>query len=225
MKTQVIIPAAGVGSRLKADVLKQFILLKDRPLFIHTLEIFEQCSSVDSVVLVAHEQSISEFERLVKQYNITKISNIVAGGETRCVSVSNGLKVISDDTECVIIHDAARPFASFKIVEQAISLCYDEQAVIVGVPVKSTIKRVCTGDKYVEKTIDRNTLWEVQTPQVFRKDIIIKAHEQSDDINVTDDSMLVERLGVKVKMLEGDYRNIKVTTEEDLIFARSLLEE
>ena len=146
------------------------------------------------------------------------------GGETRRMSVSNGLEALDKDTNFVMIHDAARPLVTMKIVEQSLRLCYDEAAVIVGVPVKSTVKYINPEDLSVRGTLDRNLLWEIQTPQVFRKDIIVRAHAQIKDPHATDDSSLVERLGIKVRLLQGEYHNIKITTQEDVTFAQKYIE-
>lgn len=225
MKTQVIIPAAGTGIRLKSEVAKPLIPLNGKPLLVYSLEVFEKCSLVESIIVVGPEQYLSDFERVVQQYNFEKVSSVIAGGVTRCESVSCGLKALDKDTELVVVHDGARPLISLAIVEKAIQLCTREHAVIVAVPVKPTVKRVNPEDLCVEATLERRFLWEAQTPQVFRKDVLIKAHDTIKDSEVTDDASLVERLGEKVKVLEGDYTNIKITTQEDLRIAESFLAE
>ncbi len=228
MKTQVIIPAAGTGTRLKSGAGapgKPLIPLNGKPLLVYSLEIFEKCPLVESIIVVLNEKNIAGFDKMVSQYHLTKVSSVIAGGPTRRESVSNGLKELDEDTKLVVIHDGARPLVSPEVVKKAITLCYDESAVVVGVPVKPTIKRVHPQNMNVEATLDRRLLWEVQTPQVFKRDILVKAHKEIKDTQATDDAVLVEALGKKVKMVEGEYRNIKITTAEDLLTADAFLKE
>jgi len=223
MKTQVIIPTAGIGARFKSDVPKPLVMLKGKPICIHTLEVFEKSSLIDSIIVVAHKEKIKEIEALCHKYALKKIKKVVAGGETRYDSVHNGLGNLDEDTEMVMIHDGARPLVTGEIVEESVKLCEEYEAVIVAVPMKPTIKRVDAQNMVVEQTLDRNKLWEIQTPQVFKKDIICKAHNQAQDNSATDDAFLVEQMGKQVKVLEGNYRNIKITTQEDLVLAEALL--
>jgi len=223
LKVQAIIVAAGLGTRLNSKIPKPLVMLKGKPIFVYTLEIFEKSSLVDSIILVVHEQNFIKFSKLCREYDFKKLKSIIIGGETRCDSVGNGLKVLKEDTEIVIIHDGARPLVSERIIDESIQLCKDYEAVVAAVPVKPTIKKVNLQDMVVEATLDRHQLWEIQTPQVFKKDIILKAHQQEKGSLATDDAFLVERMGVPVKVLKGDYRNIKVTTQEDLVLAEGLL--
>ena len=192
-------------------------------MIVQTCAVFQGCSLVDSLILVVSPGIRKDAERFIRDYGLSKIKKIIDGGATRSISVFNGLKELDDDTELVLIHDGARPLVSEALVEESIKSCYDEAAVIAAVPVKPTIKRVSPQDHYVEATLNRSMLWEVQTPQVFRKDVILKAHRQVLDPEATDDAFLVEQLGEKVKVITGDYRNIKITTQEDLVMAQSLL--
>jgi 2-C-methyl-D-erythritol 4-phosphate cytidylyltransferase len=221
VKVQVIIPTAGIGVRLKTSRPKPFVEIHGKPLCVHALEVFEQSPVVDSMIIVGHADNFFEFERIVKKYRLTKVAKIVPGGETRCTSVSNGLAMLDDDTDVVIVHDGARPLVCAQTVEDAVKLMKDHEAVVTAVPVKSTIKRVDPNGRWIEATLDREKLWEAQTPQVFRKKILLRAHAQNKDRNPTDDAVMVERLGVKVKVLAGDYRNIKITTQEDLTVAEA----
>ncbi|MCK5012482.1 MAG: 2-C-methyl-D-erythritol 4-phosphate cytidylyltransferase [Candidatus Omnitrophica bacterium] len=214
-------PTAGIGKRLKASLPKPFIELCGKPLCVHTLEVFERSPVIESVVLVGHADNLFELGNIVKQYQLRKVVKIVAGGETRCQSVSNGLAVLDEDTDVVVVHDGARPLVSVKTITDAVALCRDLEAVVVAVPVKSTVKKINKKNLLVEETLDREGLWEIQTPQVFKKDILIKAHEQKKEYVSTDDAMMVEQLGVGVKVLLGDYRNIKITTQEDLTIAEA----
>ncbi len=223
MKTQAILACAGSGIRLKTKSPKPFVLLDNRPLFIYALKAMEKCPTIDSVIVVGQEKYLRAFELLVRQFRLKKVKRIVAGGQTRYESVKKGLAALDCDTEIVVIHDAARPFVTPKLISQAVSFMKKEMAVVVGVPVKPTIKKVDPNNYYVQETIARETLWETQTPQVFKKAILLKAHELRLEKNPTDDAVLVERMGVKVKMVMGDYQNIKITTPEDLAVAKMFL--
>lgn len=223
MKVQAIIPSAGSGTRLKAGISKPLMLLNNIPLFVYSVKAFEQSDLVDSVILAVQEQLVPEFEEIVKRHQLHKVKKIVAGGQTRCESVFNGLKVVDEDTSIVAIHDGARPFIKMRLIEDAIALCEAEDAVVIGVPVKPTIKRVNKETLIVEATLDREYLWEIQTPQVFKKEILLRAYKEKGGGTYTDDASLVERIGVQVKILEGEYRNIKITTKEDLIIVEAFI--
>ena len=224
-KTQAIVPAAGIGARLKAPTNKPFVLLDGKPIVVYSLEILEACPLIGSVIVVSHEQHINDFDKLLQKYKLTKVKHIVVGGRTRCQSVQNGLEALAPDTQYVVIHDGARPLISLELLSQSLNRCYEESAVIVGVPVKPTIKRVHPEKLLVEATFDRRVMWEIQTPQVFRKDIIVNAHQKNKDLLASDDSLLVERAGYKVKLVKGSYSNIKITTPDDLIIAKAFLDK
>ena len=223
MKTQAIIPTAGAGARFQADLPKPLVKLCGKPLCAVTLAIFEKSPVIDSVILVGQKERLSEFKDIVGQYGLKKVVQIIAGGETRRESVANGLAAIDDDTGVVLIHDGVRPLVSLQVIEGAVALCDQWDAVVAAVPVKPTIKKVNKESLFVEETLDREELWEIQTPQVFKKDILLKAHQQNKDGDPTDDAVMVERLGVKVKVSPGDYKNIKITTQEDLAIAETFL--
>jgi len=225
MKTQVILAAGGQGSRLNASIPKSLVLLKGKPLLVFSLEVFELCPLIDSVIIVAPEQKLSDVERAVGDFSYTKVNRVVPGGMRRRDSVANGLKALNRETEIVLIHDAARPLISLKLLEQSIIACQKESAVITAVPIKSTIKRVNSENLFVESTLDRRLLWEVQTPQVFQKHLIVNAHREYPDMDVTDDAYLVEMTGQPVRVIPGSYRNIKITTPEDLVVAASLMDQ
>jgi len=218
---QAIIPTAGIGKRLETGLPKPLVELCGKPLCVHTLEVFQRSPVIDSVVLVGHVDHLFDLGNIVKQYQLRKVTKIVAGGKTRCESVANGLAVLDKDTDIVVVHDGARPLVSLKTISDAVELCRDSEAVVVAVPVKSTIKKVDKKNLLVEETLNREDLWEIQTPQVFKKDVLIKAHEQKKEDVPTDDAMMVEQLGIRVKVLSGDYKNIKITTQEDLTIAEA----
>lgn len=223
MSVGVVIPAAGQGKRMGGEVSKQFLLLDNQPIFIHTLRQFELHPSIDEVILVMKHDEISETASLLKQYGINKVKKIVPGGRERQESVYFGLKHCQCDT--ILIHDAVRPFISSKAIDRLLKEMSVSKAAIVAVPVKDTIKQV-NEQLEVVATPDRSLLYSVQTPQAFDRELIMEAHQQaaSDECWATDDSMLVERLGVPVKVVEGEYTNIKITTPEDLVLAEKILE-
>ena len=223
MKTQAIIPTAGIGVRFQTDLPKPLIELCGKPLCVYALAIFEKSPVIDSVILVGQKERLSQLKDIVSQYGLKKVVQVIAGGETRRESVANGLDAIDDDTDVVLIHDGVRPLISLKVIEGAVALCDQWDAVVAAVPVKPTIKKVNKESLFVEETLDREELWEIQTPQVFKKDILFKAHQQNKERDPTDDAVMVEQLGVKVKVSPGDYKNVKITTLEDLAIAETFL--
>ena len=210
MKVAVIIAAGGSGKRMGRP--KQFLPLAGKAVVEWTIEVFRKIKVVGQIVLAVPEDDLER----AKNLGVT----VVAGGEERGDSVKNGLKAISPDCDLVIIHDGARPLITPDIIEKAISEAKEYGAAIVGVPAKDTIKRV--GDDLVIKdTVDRQALWQAQTPQIFKYEIITRAYAKKR--SATDDAKLVEDLGIKVKMVMGSYENIKITTPEDLIVAEAIL--
>ena len=221
MKVEVIIVAAGLGRRLNSKVPKALVLLKGKPLLAYSLKVFENHPDIDGVVVVGADGFLSQFSRFTRSFK--KVCAVVAGGVLRSDSVKCGLKAISNATGIVLVHDAARPFVDAAMIDRLITSLKKNKAAIVGVPVKFTVKKVNRKTLVIEETPARDLLWEAQTPQGFHKDILVKAHAKKFKEEATDDAILVERMGGKVKMVMGDYRNIKVTTPEDIILARQLL--
>ena len=225
MRTQVIIPAAGSGARFNSDIPKPLILLKGKEIIVYSLEVFDRCQMVNGIVVVAPLEHCALFEEVIKKYPFKKSIKVVAGGHSRSESVFNGLKTIDPNTDYVLVHDAARPLITLKVVEDSICACHVSKAIVVAVQVKSTIKRTDPLTKDINATLDRNILWEAQTPQVFAYELLNQAHQRGIGLEATDDAFLVERYGAKVKIFEGEYRNIKITTPEDLKIAEVLLEK
>lgn len=223
MNYRVVIPAAGQGKRMKSRKNKQFIELNSLPVIIRTLSVFEKDADCVEIILVINEKEREQFRELLEKYNIQKVKKLVSGGLERQHSVYNGLKEIKDDG-IVLIHDGARPFVRHNTIRKLVEKAYIEGAATVAVPVKDTIKRV--RDMEVIDTVERSSLWAVQTPQAFRLSVILKAHEAAvkDQFLGTDDASLVERIGGKVCIVQGEYSNIKLTTPDDLIFAQAILE-
>jgi len=224
MKTTAIIAAGGIGKRMHIQENKLFIELLGRPVLSVTISVFESTELLDEIVLVVPPDEMDRTLSLVKKSGFKKIKNVVSGGQTRQDSVYNGLQAISHDSDIVLIHDGARPFVTKEMIVRAVNEIKTCSAVIVAMPVKDTIKTVGE-DGFVMNTLDRELLWQVQTPQVFKKDLIIEAHERAKRVSLqaTDDSRLVERLGEKVKVIRGSYENIKITTPEDIKIAEEIL--
>lgn len=220
----VVIVAAGTGSRMKKDINKQFIKLKNKEIVAHTIEKFYNSENIDDIVVVIREDEEEYFNKKIKdKYGFTNIK-VAHGGNERQDSVFNGIKMLKKECEVVLIHDGARPFVTDDIIKRSINKANEHNAIVVGVKVKDTIKVVSDNGNIID-TPNRSYLWAVQTPQVFKYDIITKAYEDAYNNNYygTDDAMLVERIGYNVKMIEGSYNNIKITTQEDLEFGEQIL--
>lgn len=213
-----IILAAGVGSRLNSSVPKPLVRICGKPAIIYSLEAFDKYPKIDEIIVVASAQNKTAVAKTIKKCSFKKIKVLCLGGRRRQDSVRNGLKAVSRSSDWVLIHDSARPFISCKLITEVILAAKKTGAAILGVPVKATIKSV-KKDSLVDKTIDRSNLWEIQTPQVFKKELIVEAYNKYFKGNFTDDASLVERLGKRVRMVQGSYGNIKITTKEDLLFA------
>jgi 2-C-methyl-D-erythritol 4-phosphate cytidylyltransferase len=226
MRTDAIIAAAGKGQRMGGEVKKQFISLNGIPLLVYTLRAFEEFDGIEHVYLVIDEGDFDYCQgEIIRKYGMTKVVQLVAGGEHRQDSVWNGLKAMEGRCDVAIVHDGARPFVSQAIIKRLMAAMKDAQAVVTGVPARDTIKRVDErGD--VLDTLRRDTLFHIQTPQGFRYDVIKKAYERAfrEGIRGTDDAYLVERMGIQVKVIEGSPFNIKITTPEDIALAHCILE-
>ena len=221
MKIGVIIVAGGSGTRLKAKVPKAFVFLKGKPLITRSLTVFQRCAVVKSIVVVGHKDHLGRLASLKKKF--TEISVVVPGGVTRADSVKYGRAALSNDTDIVLVHDAARPLVNAPVLGRLLAALKKHKAVIAAVPVKATIKQVNAKTLLVDNTLRRDLLWDVQTPQGFHRNVLVKAHQLKFKGEATDDAMLVERLGVPVKVVMGDHRNIKITTPEDLKIAEGLI--
>ena len=226
-KADAIIVSAGRGHRLKEAPKKQFLPLAGKPILMHTLAKFETSPLIRSIVLVVGQEDLDYcLKEIVQKYQCQKITQIIPGGRERQDSVRNGLKTLADDTEIVVIHDGVRPFVTREMVEDSIRGAKRLRAVVLAMPVKETVKMV-NADGIVLKTLERESLWQIQTPQAFQAEIIREAYRRAteDGFVGTDDASLVERLGTPVHILPGSYTNIKITTQEDLLWARLFLRE
>jgi 2-C-methyl-D-erythritol 4-phosphate cytidylyltransferase len=225
-----IVLAGGQGRRMGGNIQKQYMEVMDKPLLAYSLETFQQSEAIDDIILVvgAGQEDFCR-EKIVEAYGIEKVSAIVQGGSERYESVWNGLKLLKPEGYA-FIHDGARPFVTEEIIQRAYRDVQQYHACVVGMPVKDTIK-VVDADGMSEHTPDRSTLWLIQTPQVFETRLIQDAYAKLMSLNciqVTDDAMVAEQmLGTRIKMTEGSYENIKITTPEDMeiaeVFARKNL--
>lgn len=208
---------------MKAGRNKQFIELNSIPVIIHTLRVFEHDPMCSGVILVINKDEQSIFEELVKTFNIQKNISFIEGGSERQYSVYNGLQEVKN-TDIVLVHDGARPFLKLERVHELVKMATERGAAVLAVPVKDTIKRA-SSDQYVEETVERSSLWAIQTPQAFHVSILQEAHEMAkkDGFLGTDEASLVERIPKQVYIVKGDYLNIKLTTPDDLVFAEAIL--
>lgn len=233
MKTAAVVLAAGQGKRMNSDVQKQYMLIHDRPVIFYALKAFQD-SFIDEIILVVAKGETDYCRtEIVEKYNFTKVKKIVEGGSERYHSVANGLKSIEGDGY-VFIHDGARPFINKELLLRSYEAVKEYGACVVGMPVKDTIK-IVDESNFAKLTPNRETLWQIQTPQVFSiklvkaayDELIIKEEElKGQGIQITDDAMVVETLtDHPVKLVEGSYENIKITTPGDLNIACSLIDE
>lgn len=225
-----LILAAGTGSRMgNADKPKQFLNVYNKPLLVHTVEIFEVNDDIEQIVIVTNKEYIDQVKVWCKQYDLTKVKNVVAGGDSRQISVYNGLKGVeaikAKDDDIIVIHDAARPLVSQAIIKNNIEACKLYGAVDTVMPASDTIIRSI--DKKIIKEIqNRSELFQGQTPQTFKFGIIKKAHEEAkknNDTDTTDDCKLVIKNGVSVYLVQGSRLNFKITTFDDLMILKALL--
>ena len=219
-----IIAAAGAGSRIASDRPKQFLLLAGKPVIFHTLQVFEECDSIEEVLVVLPAAESAGFVSLAAKYGLRKVSRVVPGGVTRADSVKRGLAAIRAATaEIVAVHDGVRPFVTTDEIDATVAAAQADGAAILVAPVTDTIKQVSTGR--VEMTLDRSRLRRALTPQCFRYELLRDAYVNADvsDPLLTDESVLVEKLGHPISVIEGSAKNIKITTTEDLAIAEAML--
>ena len=206
---------------------KPYLELLDRPILTHTIGVFDCSAVVDAIFVIVDETDFDVCQSVViEPYDFRKVAALVPGGRTRQDSVFNGLKVLPDDTDFVVIHDGVRPFVTDAMIFACLEAAADWGAAVIAVPVKDTIK-ITDREGFVVDTPDRSQLWAIQTPQIFRRDLLLEAHQYArrKQIQLTDDAALVEQLGFKVKCVMGSYDNLKITTPEDLIVAEALMRE
>ncbi|HHV62947.1 MAG TPA: 2-C-methyl-D-erythritol 4-phosphate cytidylyltransferase [Firmicutes bacterium] len=225
MLVSCVVPAAGQGRRMGGDTGKLFMNLNGKPVLSYTLEAIEKCPLISEIVLVVKEDEIQHASRLfAEERGFSKVKRIIPGGAERQMSVYLGLLVTDAACDIVMIHDGARPLITLDAITSVINEAAAWGAAVVATPVKDTIK-LSDSQGFVKSTLDRSRLWAVQTPQAFRRELLLCAYEKAhnDGFLGTDDSVLVERLGWKVKLVPGSYENIKITTPEDIPLAEAIL--
>ena len=222
MDTSVIIVSAGSSTRMQGQN-KQLALVCGIPVAARSMMAFEKCESVAEIIVVTRTEDIETMQQLAEQHRITKLSCVVPGGNTRQESVLNGVRKISDDTKMIAVHDGARPLVTRENIERTIADARIFSGAVIGVPVKDTIKTVSDG--LITDTPPRSSLYITQTPQVFKRSVYLRAVEfaSRNHLDFTDDCQLAEAIGVKVCMTTGDYKNIKITTPEDIAIAEAIL--
>ena len=217
-----VIVSAGNSTRM-GGVNKQFLEINDIPVIAHTLKAFDNLDVINEIVVVTRECDIADVKSLIEKYNFKKVSTVVPGGETRQLSVYNGVINTSDSSDYVAIHDGARPLVSDKVIVNTLNNAFEFDAAATGVKVKDTVKVVDDNDNIVD-TPDRTYMRFIQTPQIFKKSLYIDAvNSVENSKNFTDDCMLIEAYGKKVKFVDGDYDNIKITTPEDVELAENFI--
>jgi 2-C-methyl-D-erythritol 4-phosphate cytidylyltransferase len=223
MNTIALITAAGKGQRMQSPIPKQYLSLGGKPILAQTLQVFEECSSIDGIYIIVPQDEMDMVQReIVEKYQFKKVLKVVRGGKMRQYSVWNGLKAIRTGCSIVVVHDGVRPLISCRLISQSIAAAQKNGAAVVAVLARDTVKRATAGKKI--QTLPREEIWLAQTPQTFQFPLLMNAYQKAhqDEILGTDDAFLVERLGHPITMIMGDYSNIKITTPEDLVLAETL---
>ncbi len=221
--TSAIIAAAGSSSRMGGEN-KQFLDLCGMPVIARSMLAFQNCNDIAEIILVARAEDIPKMQEIAKSAGISKLSTVVPGGSTRQESVINGLKAVSKETSMLCIHDGARPLIMSELISKTIADARVFGGATLGVPTKDTVKTVSGG--LIIDTPDRSKLYLIQTPQAFKKSVYFEGvnFAISHGLDFTDDCQLVEAVGIKICLTQGDYKNIKITTSEDIFIARALME-
>lgn len=231
-RCSAVVLAAGSGTRMQSTVAKQYLLLGDKPVLWYALHVFEESNIIDEVILVVGKGEIPYCQQeIVEKYGFQKVTAIVEGGAERYLSVWEGLKKISE-SDIIFIHDGARPFVTEEILQNTYEAAKEYGACVAGMPVKDTIK-ISDAEEFAVHTPNRKNIWQIQTPQVFQGKLIQEAYKEllerleeikADGIQITDDAMVVETTkGKAIKLVQASYRNIKITTPEDMLIAESFL--
>ena len=220
-----VVPAGGRGARMGSRTPKQFLQFAGVPLLVHSLRVFEASQTIGEIILVVPETDVTACQKeLVPAFGFSKISRVISGGTRRQDSVWNGLQAVNGRTDIVVVHDAVRPFVTEAMVQAVVDRARIHGAALVGIPLRDTIKRVGP-DGMIDATLDRQGLWAAQTPQAFNVELLREAHQcgQRDNVDVTDDAGLVERLGHPVSIVTGTADNVKMTRPEDLLIGEAIL--
>jgi 2-C-methyl-D-erythritol 4-phosphate cytidylyltransferase len=227
-RTVAVIPAAGIGRRIGGSQAKQFLEMNGRPLLALTLETFQGCPAVESIVVVVPPERVEYCRRgIVDRYRLSKVEKVVAGGRRRQDSVRLGIEATEGEYGFVLIHDGVRPLVQRELITRVVLRAKQTGAAIAALPAKETVKEVGANNTVI-KTCDRRRVWLIQTPQVFRYEDILSAHRRAMEENwedLTDDALLLEKMGVSIHVVEGSEDNIKITTPHDLALARLLMQK
>ncbi len=224
-KVYALIPAAGSGTRLGSSIKKQFMVLNNKPILIHTLTRFEISADVDEVLVAVPEAHIAEMEHLIHHYKLHKVSKVIAGGAQRQDSVENLLnRLVIRQEDIILVHDGVRPFITMESISRIVKATKEYGAAALAVQPKDTVRRSVGGDVF-DQTLDRTALWLIQTPQGVQAPLLAQAFAQAkkDNFYGTDEIALIERIGIKAKIIQGSYDNIKITTSEDLELASLII--
>ncbi|PJA78308.1 MAG: 2-C-methyl-D-erythritol 4-phosphate cytidylyltransferase [Nitrospirae bacterium CG_4_9_14_3_um_filter_51_5] len=220
-----VVPAAGLGTRMGGNTPKQYLSLGGLPLLVYSLQVFQQFEGIREIILSVPASDLEYCRReIVKPFGLGKVTQVVSGGARRQDSVRSGLAAVSGQPDGVLVHDGVRPFIDQQIVRKVIDCAGHTGAAVVAMPIHDTVKRVDPSG-LIQETLKREELWQIQTPQVFRYDWLVEAHQQAQQHqwDVTDDAALIERMGYPVSVVEGSCFNIKVTKPDDLVFGEAIL--
>lgn len=219
-----VFPAAGQGKRMQVGVNKVFLQLIDKPILVHTLVAFSNCDAIDDLIISVAADEVKIVETLLKAVPRLKPWKVVVGSTERQYSIANALAELNPCTDIVLVHDAARPLISPEVITTVVEEARRGGTAVTAVPEKNTIK-IVDDENYITATPDRSSVWSIQTPQGFQTNILLSAYKKAEEDHFfgTDDASLVERLGIKVKVVEGEYSNIKITTPEDMIIAEAFM--
>ena len=222
-KTVAVIPAAGSGTRMNVGFNKLFLSICDKPVIAYTLDAFEDCDSISEIIIVANENEVEMIKEIVEDFNYQKVAKIVKGGATRQISVNNGISATPEDTEIIVIHDAARPLITNQEINDTIQGAIEHGIACSGVYPTDTVKGI--DNSFFSGTYDRDKLFLVRTPQTFKKEILLDVLKKSSEMNfeATDESTLAELCGYKVVAVEGKSTNIKLTNQSDYLLISSFL--
>ena len=225
MRVAAIVPSAGSGARLKSSIQKPYIKIGGKHILARTLIRLSKNKRIKEIILAVAKEKTAYAGKMIDRFGIQNVK-LVIGGKERSDSVYNALKAVSKDIDYVLIHDGIRPFINNELIERVLKEALRSKAAILAVPVKLTLK-IAGKNGFIDATPDRRWFWEAQTPQVFKKVLIEKAYKfaREKNIKATDDSALVEKIGVKPRIVMGSYSNIKITTREDLELARILIKQ
>ncbi len=218
----VIIAAGGQGHRIESTLPKQYHVLNDRPVLMHTIAAFQEIA--DKIIVVVHPEMVTLWKNQCKEYDFLTEHELVTGGATRFESVKNGLNYIQQnykdlllDETAIAVHDAARPLVDFDLIRQSFDLCHQGQGNVLGV---KSINSIRIGTQISSQATDRNNVWLIQTPQTFPAEILFRAFAQEQQAHFTDEATVVEQMGYNIHILESNHRNLKITYPEDFIIAQ-----